>query len=96
MCIYILRITPRAEGMYLDLAGSIEFLQALLHPLRHRFLAFTDPDSGVVVLLVWLVLFRGVSVGFGKQEIYTYISIRVSDLLHEIVLVLEYVVTDTC
>lgn len=54
--------------MYLDLAGSVEVLQTLLHSLRHRFLALTDPDSGIVVLFVWLVLCGGVSVGLGKQE----------------------------
>ena len=57
--------SSRRHVGYLDLAGSVEVLQTLLHSLRHRFLALTDPDSGVVVLFVWLVLYRGVSEGFG-------------------------------
>ena len=39
-----------------DLAGSVEVLQTLLHSLRHGLLALTDPDSGIIVLLVRLVL----------------------------------------
>lgn len=54
--------------MYLDLVFSFEDVQALRHPLHHRLLALTDPDPGIVVLFVWLVLYHSVNVGLGKQE----------------------------
>ncbi len=57
--------SSRRHAEYLDLAGSVEVLQTLLHPLRHRFLALADPDSGVVILFVWLVLDRVSARGFG-------------------------------
>jgi hypothetical protein len=58
-------LTPYVDfypcGSYLDLARSIEVLEASLDPLGHGLLSLTYPDTGVVVLLVWLVLAIGVA-----------------------------------
>lgn len=81
--------------MYLELARSIEGYQGLLHSLPHCLFALTDPDSGIVVLLVRLVL-CAVSAWFSRgARNGTYLSVGVSDLCHEIVLIIEDVLADT-
>ena len=41
--------------------SGLEVVEALRHPLRHGLLTLTNPDSGVVLLLVGLVLTPGVA-----------------------------------
>jgi hypothetical protein len=48
-------------GLHLDLARGIEVLETGLDPLGHGLFSLTYPDTGVVVLLVWLVLTIGVA-----------------------------------
>jgi hypothetical protein len=62
----------------LKLTSSIEILQSLGNTSGHSLLSFSNPDAGIKVLLVWLVL-----------------SIRVSDLLHEVILLVENVISNT-
>ena len=85
----------RKKACYLKLVCSIEVLQGLLHSHLHRFLALTDPISWIIVFLVWLILYRGVSVDSASEKLVTYRPIWVSDLFHKIILFLENVVTDT-
>jgi hypothetical protein len=58
-------LTPYVDfspyGSHLDLARSIEVFETSLDPLGHGLLTLTYPDTGVVVLLVWLVLAVGVA-----------------------------------
>ncbi len=41
---------------FLQLSSAVEVLKTLLNTLGHGLLALSDPDSGIVVLLVWFVL----------------------------------------
>ena len=45
----------------LDLAGSVEVVKRGSDTLGHGLLTLTDPDTGVVVLLVGLVVTVGVT-----------------------------------
>ena len=58
----------RKGGKGDDLVFSLKVDQRLLHSCRHCLLALTNPDSRIIVLLVWLVLYRGISGGLEKLE----------------------------
>jgi hypothetical protein len=56
---------------------GVELLESLCNTLGHCLLAFTNPDTWVVVLLIWLVW-----------------AVWVANLVSEVVLLVEDVVTD--
>jgi hypothetical protein len=62
----------------LQLVCGVEVLQALFDSLCHRLLSFSNPDSRVEILLIWLVL-----------------TFRISDLLHQVVLLVQNVISNT-
>lgn len=50
------QLTIVGDDPHLQLVGSVEVLESDSDTLRHGLLTGTDPHSGVVVLLVWLVV----------------------------------------
>src|SRR5205823_1514066 len=77
----------------LQLVGRVEVDQGLLDTSRHRLFTLTDPDTRIKILLVGLVVACS-ALALSLLATLMRPTVRVSNLLHDVVLFVQHVVPD--